>query len=94
MAAADWVALVRDIVIIVWGVLGIIAFAVVILVFLGIYRGLKPVLRSLRATTGNIQVTTTMVTDALVRPLIPVISFYSGIRQGSRTIRRFLRWRS
>lgn len=90
---ADLIAVIRDIVIIAWGILGIVVFIVVILVFLGIYRALKPILGSLRATTANIQVTTKLVADAVVKPLIPVISFYTGIRQGTRVVRRFLRWK-
>jgi hypothetical protein len=87
------IAVIRDVVIIIWGILGIVALIVVIFVALGVARALKPVFKSLQTTTANVQVTTTMVSNAIVRPLIPVLSFYAGVRQGSRTIRRFIRRR-
>ena len=88
---AETIAIIRDIVIIVWGVLGIIAFLVVILVALGIYKALKPLLDNVRGTTGEARVAVRLVTDAIIRPAIPVISFYTGIRQGLKTLRRFRR---
>ncbi len=86
---ADVIAIIRDIVIIVWGVLGILVFLVVILVALSIFRALKPILSNVRGTTGEVRTATRLVTDAIIRPAVPVISFYTGIRQGFRVLRRF-----
>ncbi len=85
----DVIAIIRDIIIIVWGVLGIIAFLAIIFVAVGLYRAVKPVLVNLRGTTGDVRTSTRLVTDAIIKPAVPVISFYSGIRQGARVLRRF-----
>ncbi|MBI4235925.1 MAG: hypothetical protein HY688_01035, partial [Chloroflexi bacterium] len=77
----------------VWGVLGIVAFLVVILVMVALFRLLAPLLRSLQATAANVQVTTTLVTEVIAKPLIRVASVYTGVRQGLRTLGRFLRRR-
>lgn len=86
---ADVIAIIRDIVIIVWGVLGILMFLVVIFVAVSIMRALKPILHNVSGTTGEVRTATRLVTDAIIRPAVPVISFYTGVRQGFRTLRRF-----
>ncbi len=86
---ADVIAIIRDIVIIVWGVLGILVFLVVIFAAVSIMRALKPILHNVRGTTGEVRTATRLVTDAIIRPAVPVISFYTGVRQGFRTLRRF-----
>ncbi len=86
---ADVIAIIRDIVIIVWGVLGILMFLAIILVALSLFRALKPILENVRGTTGEVRTATRLVTDAIIRPAVPVISFYTGVRQGFRTLRRF-----
>lgn len=90
---AETIAVIRDILIIAWSVLGIVAFLAVILVAFGLYRAVKPVLENLRGTTGDVRATTRMVSDAVIKPAIPVISFYTGVRQGARTLQRFMKWR-
>ena len=75
---------IRDVVIIVLGILWILAAVVFIVTMVMIYAGLRRVLRSLRTTTANAQVTTTMVTNSVVKPLIRVVSISRGIRAGVR----------
>ena len=84
MADYPLIALIRDIIIIVLGVLWIVAAGVFIVVMFMVYRGLKPALRSLRTTTANAQVTTTMVTNSVVKPLIKTVSIARGVRAGIR----------
>ena len=76
------IASIRDVVIIVLGILWILAAAVFIAIMLMIYSGIKPALRSLRATTANAQVATTMVTNSVVKPLIRIVSITRGVRVG------------
>ena len=78
------IATIRDVVIIVLGILWILTAIVAIVVLLLLYSGLKPTLRSLRTTAGNVQVTTTMVSNTIVRPLIRVASVTVGVRRGFR----------
>ncbi len=92
---------VRDIVIIVYGVMGILFFFFGIVVLLGLYfvgRGLSGAVRrlldeSLRETLDdlqgavkNVRGTTEFMADSAVRPLIRVISVGRGIRRGLRSV--------
>ena len=90
---AEIIAIIRDIVIIIWGVLGIVMFIVVILVALGIYKAVKPLLANLTGTVGEALVTTRLVTDAVIRPAVPVVKFYLGVRSGLAVLKRFGRRR-
>ena len=64
-------------------------FLVVMFVAISIFRAVKPVLVNVRGTSGDVRTATRLVTDALIRPAIPIISFYTGVRQGFRVLRRF-----
>ncbi len=92
---------VRDIVIIVYGVMGILFFFFGIVVLLGLYfvvralsgavRGLledpvRGTLEELRGTAANVRGTTEFVADNTVRPLIRIISVGRGIRRGVRAV--------
>ncbi len=92
---------VRDIVIIVYGVMGILFFFFGIVVLLGLYfvvRALSssvrellgdPVrgtLEELQGTVRNVRGTTEFMADTAVRPLIRIISVGRGIRRGVRSV--------
>ena len=94
MADYPLLALIRDVVIIVLGILWILAAAVFIVIMFMIYAGLKPALRSLRTTATNAQVTTTMVTNSVIRPLIRVVSISRGVRAGVRRAGTLMRRRA
>lgn len=87
----------RDIVIIVWGILSILLLAALIIVVvtlaLSVRRlikdvrdllntGVRPVLASTRETVDNVTGTTRFVGDKVVTPIIRVISIVSGVRRG------------
>ena len=88
------IAVIRDVVIIVFGIFWILTAIVAIFVLLLLYNGLKPTLQSLRTTAGNVQVTTTMVSNTVVRPLIRVASVSIGVRRGFRRAIQLARRRS
>jgi hypothetical protein len=88
----------RDIVVIVYGVMGILAFFIAILVGLLLFfsiRGLvrtlkelieesvKPTLDSVRDTAKSIQGTTEFVGTQAVRPVIRAYGIVAGIRSGA-----------
>lgn len=86
----------RDLIIVIWGILGIIflAVALVLAVVLGVSaRGLiaavqsllrddvQPALRSARQTLDSIRGTTSFVSETAVAPVIRVYGIVSGVRR-------------
>lgn len=87
----------RDIVIIVYGALGVLLLVVLIVVALGLLLAvrrltrtliglvddpLRPTLDEVRQTVENVRGTSEFVTDTAVHPLIRVVSVGRGIRRG------------
>ena len=86
----------RDLIIVVWGILGIVflAVAIVLGIVVGVSaRGLigtvqsllrddvQPTLRSARQTVDSIRGTTSFVADTAVAPVIRVYGIFSGVRR-------------
>jgi hypothetical protein len=86
----------RDLIIVVWGILGIVflAVAIVLGIVVGVSaRGLigtvqsllrddvQPTLRSARQTVDSIRGTTSFVADTAVAPVIRVYGVFSGVRR-------------
>ena len=86
----------RDLVIVIWGILGIVflAVAIVLGIVVGVSaRGLigtvqsllrddvQPTLRSARQTVDSIRGTTSFVADTAVAPVIRVYGVFSGVRR-------------
>jgi len=86
----------RDLIIVIWGILGIVflAVAIVLGIVVGISaRGLigtvqsliqddvQPTLRSARQTVDSIRGTTSFVADTAVAPIIRVYGIVSGVRR-------------
>jgi hypothetical protein len=86
----------RDLIIVIWGILGIVFLAVAIIlgIVVGISaRGLigtvqsllrddvQPTLRSARQTVDSIRGTTSFVAETAVAPVIRVYGIFSGIRR-------------
>jgi gas vesicle protein len=99
----------RDLIIVVWGILGIVflAVALVLGIVLGISaRGLigtvrslirddvQPVLRSARQTVDSIRGTTSFVADTAVAPVIRVYGIVSGVRRFLSVLTGFRKRRS
>ena len=89
----------RDIVIIVYGVMGILLFLVLLIVAVGIWfavRGLtraihekvidpaRPTLDEVHQTVQNLRGTTEFLADQAVHPVIRVISLGRGVKRGVR----------
>lgn len=88
---------IRDIVVIIWGILSIVLLLTLIIVVatlaLAVKRlisdvndllnnGIKPVLASARDSADNVAGTTRFVGDRVVAPAIRIISIISGVRRG------------
>lgn len=87
----------RDLVVIIYGVLGVLLFVVLIVVALGLLfavRGLtgavrtllddpvRPALDDVRQAAQNVRGATEFATDATVHPIIRVMAASRGIRRG------------
>ena len=76
------VATLRDLVIVALGVMGIITLLAVLALTIMVYSKLSPLLDSARKTIGNIQGTSSLVSDVVAKPVIRTASFAAGVRQG------------
>jgi hypothetical protein len=99
----------RDLIIVVWGVLGIVVLAVALV--LGIVVGVaaksligtvqslirddvQPTLRSARQTVDSVRGTTSFVADTAVAPVIRVYGVVSGVRRFLSVLSGFRKRRS
>lgn len=99
----------RDLIIVIWGILGIVflAVALVMALVLGVAaRGLmatvqsvlhddvQPAIRSARQTVDSIRGTTSFVADTAVAPVIRVYGVVSGVRRFMSVLGGFRKRRS
>jgi len=84
----DWF---RDLVLCVFGLVatGVFIFIAVLLFLL--YRRVRAILDSVKATSRTIQDVTSYVGDEVVKPVIEVAAIIQGIRQGIDTIGKFFK---
>lgn len=87
----------RDLVIVIYGVLGIVLFIVLIAVSVGIYfmvrkltklaqevvtDPVRPALDDLRATANNLRGTSEFIADRAVHPVIRTVAAVRGVKRG------------
>ncbi len=84
----DWF---RDLIICIFGLVaaGVLIFIAVLLFLL--YRRVRVILDSVKATSKTIQGISSYVGDEVVKPVIEVAAIVQGIRQGIDTIGRFFK---
>lgn len=84
----DWF---RDLAISIFGLVaaGVLIFITVLLFLL--YRRVRVILDSVKATSKTIQGISSYVGDEVVKPVIEVAAIIQGIRQGIDTISRFFK---
>lgn len=84
----DWF---RDLVICIFGLVaaGVLIFIAVLLFLL--YRRVRGILDSVKATSKTIQGLSSYVGDEVVKPVIEVAAIIQGVRQGIDTISRFFK---
>lgn len=91
----------RDIVVIVYGVLGIFLFLVMIAISFLVYRlirsmkrniealiedPIRPTLEEFRGTAQNVRNSTEFATEKAVSPIIKVVSIARGVRRGAKVM--------
>jgi len=76
----------RDLAIAISGLvlIGVFIF-IAVLAFL-LYRRVSPILDSMKTVSRNVQGISSFVTDEVAKPLIQVVAFVQGIRQGINAI--------
>ena len=72
----------RDLVIVIFAILAIIATIGFMFLSVILFRKLSPLLDSAKRTVNNVQGTTSFVSDTMVKPVIWAMSFASGVRRG------------
>lgn len=87
----------RDIVIIIWGILGILAFVFLILLIYTLWRGvrgllgdvrvvmnedMRPIIATSRESINNVTGTTRFLSDTIVQPIIRLYGIINGFRRG------------
>jgi len=70
--------------------------AIVVIIFMGVlafllYRKLRPILNSLKATTKTVENISSCVEEEVSRPLAQVAAFIQGISQAVSLVSRFSR---
>lgn len=81
----DWF---RDLIISIAGVLVIIVLLFIAVLTFLLYRRAKVILDSMKTTSQNIAGISTYVTSEVAKPLIQVVAFIQGVRQGVNAISR------
>ena len=84
----DWF---RDLIICISGLVaaGVLIFIAVLLYSL--YRKTSSILDSIQATSTTIQRVSSYIRDEVVKPVIEVVAFVQGMRQGIDTISKFFK---
>jgi len=73
-------------VIVLFAIAGILTFIWLTVLGFLIFRRVKPILDSAKGTLGNIQGTSSFVSDVLVKPVIKVVSFATGVRKAMAVV--------
>lgn len=79
----------RDLVLCIFGVGATIAVIFIAVVVFLLYRRLKPVLDSLKATTKTVENLSSCIEVEVANPLAQVAAFVQGIRQAVSLVSRF-----
>ena len=85
------VEITRDLIIIIFGLVAIIAIVFGTLLFFRIYRETRVVLNSWKSTSESIRNMSTRVEDEILRPILQIVSIVQGVRQGIDVVTRMFR---
>ena len=79
----------RDLVVCIFGLGATAAVIFLAVLALLLYRRLRPVLDSVKATTKTVENLSSCVEDEVAKPLAQVVAFVQGIRQAVGLVSRF-----
>jgi hypothetical protein len=81
----------RDLVIIIFGLVGAGFLIIIAVMALSLFRRLKVILDSLKVTSANIQEISTVAKEQIVKPIIQVGSIFQSIAKWIEVIGGFLK---
>ena len=81
---------VRDCVIVVCGVVGVISLCVVIALIIMLYRKVATILDSTSETIENVRSTSSLIQDSIVSPITKAQGFFTGIRKAMGIVSSFV----
>ena len=84
----DWF---RDLIICIAGLVGAGVLIFIAVLLYSLYRKTNSILNSMQATSATIQRVSFYIGDEVVKPVIEVVAFVQGIRQGIDTISKFFK---
>ena len=79
----------RDLIIVIFGIAATLATIILAILAILIYTRIKPVLDSVRKTTGTVERIVSSVEEAVAKPIAQVASFFQGIRKALGFMKRF-----
>jgi uncharacterized membrane protein len=81
----------RDLIIVIYGFLGIIVLIVVIILVALIYKKIRVVLNSIQNTTDEVKQVVDTIKTEFVDPLVQAMAVVQGIKQGLAMISKLFR---
>jgi predicted PurR-regulated permease PerM len=81
----------RDLIIVIYGFLGIIVLIFVIIIASLIYKKTRTVLNSIQATTNEVKQIIDTIKIEFVDPIVQAMAVVQGIKQGISTISKLFR---
>ncbi len=83
----------RDLIIVIYGVVGIVFLVIVVFMAVALFRRAKTILDSLTVTSANIQEISTVARDQIVRPILQVGAIMQGISKWIEIISAYFKKR-
>lgn len=81
----------RDLVVCIFGLGATIAIVFIAVLAFLLYRKIRPILNSVKATTKTVEDISSCVEEEVAKPLIHVAAFVQGVRQVVGLVNRFSR---
>ena len=89
MNILEILSITRDVFLILIGVFALLVLILVVRVLLKLNKVLDGSVGSIKRSSKNLEAILKLVLDALVRPLIPTFTFYSGVKEFYRAVTRY-----
>ena len=78
----------RDLMIVIASIIGVVTCGVIIFLAVRLYRKVLPIIDSAKSVTADITITSTYITDTIVKPVAQIVGLASGLRKMSLFLRK------